>query len=589
MKKYIIVIAALMTIVMSSCSDMLESDSERQIFDLNLNQKTDSLFFTFGLMNAMQQLADQYVIQNEMRGDLVTTTSSTDKNLRQMYNLTATASNKYDSAYVYYRVINNCNYYVTHRDTTLMTGSQNVVINEYAAVKAMRAWAYLQLARVYGKVPFFTEPLTKISQIDNNNYPELDIAGIVSQLAPDLEQYTGLSVPSYGAVACGSTNYGSSKTAMSALCFIPVDVILGDMYLEVGDYANATRHFYTYLYNKKAVESPYYSTLDLTSAELSLPSDFTFFGDGHLWSSIFAANATTDIISYIPMSVNKLSGPVTGLPLLFGYNYYSTSTSADSLWKDNVQIVPSSTFNAIADSSDYYYQSTTDILGRTVNSVKMGDMRRSAVVRQTIEGDTSITHIRKYMNGNIILYRNTTVYLHLAEALNRLGYPDAAFAILKDGLKNKLLNDTTYIKPSTKNLLSTTYPFFSEGNMSIFDDNTGVHQHGCGYASGAFSPYQMDTIVGMKMKEIANKFNVSVGTTKADTINAMEDILCDEYAMEFAFEGCRMSDLCRMARHKNNGNLYGSNFGGIWLAEKFAFKNLQKDLKNQSNWYLPFK
>ena len=41
-----------------SCSDMLESDSTRQLFDKELNQKTDSVFFAYGVMQAMQQLAD---------------------------------------------------------------------------------------------------------------------------------------------------------------------------------------------------------------------------------------------------------------------------------------------------------------------------------------------------------------------------------------------------------------------------------------------------------------------------------------------------------------------------------------------------
>ena len=60
-------------------------------------------------MQAVQQAADAYYIQNEMRGDLVDVTVHSDLNLREMANFSATASNKYDSAYVYYRIINNCN------------------------------------------------------------------------------------------------------------------------------------------------------------------------------------------------------------------------------------------------------------------------------------------------------------------------------------------------------------------------------------------------------------------------------------------------------------------------------------------------
>ena len=105
------------------------------------------------------------------------------------------------------------------------------------------------------------------------------------------------------------------------------------------------------------------------------------------------------------------------------------------------------------------------------------------------------------------------------------------------------------------------------------------------------SPYQMDDVVGKKLQEIAETYQVPVGTTKQDSINAMEDILCDEYALEFAFEGSRFYDLCRLARHKNADSpaAYGANFGGKWLAKKLAFKNPTVALEDENNWYLPFK
>ena len=108
MKKIIISIAAVLGLgSVTSCSDMLETESSRQMFEPELNQKTDSIFYAFGIAQAMQQLADQYVFQGEMRGDLIATTIATDKNLRELANFSATTANKYDSAYVYYRVINN--------------------------------------------------------------------------------------------------------------------------------------------------------------------------------------------------------------------------------------------------------------------------------------------------------------------------------------------------------------------------------------------------------------------------------------------------------------------------------------------------
>lgn len=623
MKKFIIAIAAVLGVFSAtSCSDMIEVESTNQVFNPALDNKTDSLFYAFGIMQAMQQLADQYVFQGEMRGDNVATTTYTNTNLRQLANFTATAANKYDSAYVYYRVINNCNYYIAHRDTTLLTGSTNVVRNEYAAVKAFRAWAYLQLARNYGRVPFFTEPLTSISQINNSNFPELDINGITAQLAPDLQQYSGLNVPHDGSAnfSAGSTNWGQSKTVYRALCFIPVDVILGELYLEAGDYANAAKYYTVYLTQTPmpAVLSRYAAnrSQSLLSANLPdgvmLPSDMAGMTmAGQNWNSTFTANnPTEDIISYIPMAVNYQRGTTTQVPLTFGFNYYSTEKGASNLYVDEVQLLPSKQLQTLSDTATYYYyrQVTGGLPQQYVNGFKAGDLRLNSILRKEVENDSTKVWIRKYESGNIILFRNTTVYLHLAEALNRLGYPDAAFAILKDGINQNIADSTcTYVSDASKTLLSTTYPFLGTAYGSLFPKqatgaaagatNWGVHQHGAGvtadgnYPNRVGSPmsYNYATEMGNKLAYLRGKYGEQIGATKADSINAMEDLLCDEYQLEFAFEGTRWYDLMRLARHKNQAGTYGSNFGSQWLSDKLSYKNPQVDLTNEQNWYLPFK
>ena len=443
-------------LTLPSCSDMLETESSRQLFDKELDSKTDSVHFAFGVMQAMQQLADQYVFIGEMRGDLVRTTEYTDNNLRRLADFSADTSNKYDSAYVYYRVINNCNYYIAHRDTTLLTGSTLVAMREYAAIKAFRAWAYLQLARTYGKVPFFTDPLTTISQINSSNYPSLDIDGIVAALAPDLEQYSGYTVPNYDNVDIGSTNWGSTKRMFTKYCFIPVDVILGEMYLEVGDFARAASHYTTYLTRVAEPVDRYalgFSSRLSFSDITYVPSDYDGGLSGVLWSGIFDNNSTIDYLSYIPMSVNRLRGTTTSLPLAFGFNYYSTSSRIDSLRMDEVQIMASDQYWALSDSCDYYYyRSVTGGLPQQyVGGVKWGDMRSKAIVTKGTGADSTKQWITKYNSGNIYLYRTSTIYLHLAEALNRLGHVDAAFAILKDGITESLLDTTrTYITDETR-------------------------------------------------------------------------------------------------------------------------------------------
>ena len=639
--------------LLTSCSDMLDSESTRQNIDPSITQKTDSVFYSFGILQAMQELADQYVLQGEMRGDLVKTTFYTDNNLRQLANFSANTTNKYDSAYVYYRVINNCNYYLAHCDTALYNGSTNVVIDKYIATKAIRAWAYLQLGRNYERVPFFTEPLTQISQIDRN-YPELTLEQIVAELAPDLEQYSGSKVPTLGpynnAVGIGTPNWNSAaKTFQPRLCFIPIDVILGDMYLEVGNYDSSARHFITYLTKvSQQVGSPYIagmtsrrisrpgagggggnggpgggigSTIGLDDEdELPDPSQYTVIvNSDRPWNNIFGSNAVDDIITYIPMAVTRQNGATTDLPLTMGFDYYSTPEETGrggAPYIDEVQLLPSDALNTLSDSTEYYYYAAhtnqTDMFD-SVRISKAGDMRLRSIMHQELEEDSTLQWIDKYKYANIVLYRISTVWLRLAECFNRLDMPDAAFAILKDGITDLVLSyyaDGSYYMPyitdETRTKLQTTYPLLSTENIALFTtaNNFGIHTHGAGKAASDYpgstqpggqsyhtgvSPYQLDRMAGLKMQELRDVFGFNVGTTRQDTINAIEDIICDELALETAFEGNRFFDLCRMARHKNQSGLYGGNYGSQWLARKLAFKNPVVNLEDEKNWYRPFK
>ncbi len=666
-----------MTLGASSCSDMLDVESSGQLSDQDITSKTDSVFYTFGVMNAMQQLADAYVLQNEMRGDMVTTTMASDKNLRELADFSAASTNKYDSAYLYYKVINNVNYYAAHRDTTLKDGATNVVTGEYAAMLTFRAWAYLQAVRTFGAVKYFTHPLTKISDIENDASPVLQHDDVVRNLIADLEPYTGTPVPNYGTINCGRTNKGATKNAVSTKCFIPVDVMLGELYLELGDKASclkAVEHYYKYIVSNGIEVDSYFAgmvkdpnsnkevySFSFWNDDITLPQDFSLVASGSVWG-LYDNNA---IVSYIPMAANRLTGTTSELPKIFGYDYYST----DSTYVSDIQIVASDSYHSLADNCAYYYKSSDDNLGRTFKSFAGGDTRRPSTLTRGVRNKLDKVYINGYKEANVVLFRVSTIWLHLAEALNRAGYPDAAFAVLKDGLKSTTPANS-YISEATADLLSGS--FFSSDNEELFKDNMGIHGYGCGQAGvgGEFSPYQMaayeistgntESVIMAKIEELNEKMNINVVPTtmtttvrvspditdftsssvtsavykavpedkslvafsidkenvteikdivdeeevvvakelsveltlvsKDDAINAIEDLLCDEYAMELPFMGCRFADLMRLARHKNDAGVYGANFGGLWLDKKIRDNNpnVSKSLVDSSSWYLPF-
>jgi len=601
-------------VALTACEDMFETDSDRQIFDPELDQKTDSMFYTLGILKGLQMVADQYVMTGEMRGDLTATNAYTETALRQLANFTADATNKYDSAYHYYRIINNCNYYLAHRDTSLRTGSRQVAMLEYAEALAVRAWAYLQLTKTYGSVPFYTTPVTSIGDA-NSKMDTRDLKGICDELTPELIRFSGTPVPTYGNISAGVLNSSSSdnpeeKIVQSSKTMIPVDVILGDLFLETHQYELAARYYFNYLRTNQLDIPLAYITLSDNNIrrilEDKIPTTWSMtFNNGYTWSSIFNVSQANDIITYIPLAANKLRGIVTELPRYFGYDFYSTTggaASSDERYLLERQIDASPSYIALSEGQDYYYTPTGSEGGSTiVRTAELGDLRRYITMRQVAKNDSSFAVMTKFSSANIPIYRTATVYLRLAEAINRMGYPDAAFAILKDGISDDLtsyvlVGDSTdieagrYIRPETIKMLQSTIPFLSAENRITFEENTGVHSRGTYYTNGAFSPYQYNTIVGRKLQEIDNTFNLQRSTyTVQDTINAVEDLICDEMALELAFEGNRFGDLTRIARHKNQAAINGSDFGSQWLARKLAYKNPAVSLLDEKNWYLPFK
>jgi len=587
MKKiFYLLCAAIITASYTSCSDMMETDSDRQVYDPELNDKTDSIFYTLGILKSVQEAIDQYVITNELRGDLLTTNSHTSTALKKMatFDYSNDSVGKYDSAYVYYKIINNCNYYVAHRDTQLYTGNRNVTMPEYAQAKSIRAWAYLQLVKTYGSVPYFTKPLTTIAEI-NSQTEKKTFNDICDSIINDLKPLSG----KYGVPTYGTLNAGSSKSVISSKLMFPLEVVLGDVYLEKGDYEQAAEQYATYLVKNKITTG----SLGVDRSLNPDKDDYTqelangLYDTDKKWPEIFNLNNTTDLITLVPLATNSLRGTTTNLPVIFGYDYYAAGVSTAERYLPERQVDISEQYKQLSDNQTYYYATATNGI-YNYKSAAVGDMRRWGITESATRNDTSFTIITKYKTADVRVYRYATVYLRFAEAINRMGYPAAAFAILKDGI-NEDLFESNYLSDEDIELF-VNYGFFSyDGTNTTFDTNKGIHSRGCNWTADSTSLYTFNNEVTNKMIQTMEEMNIDITVDENAVINAVEDLICDEYALELAFEGTRFTDLCRIARHKNADTQLSSNFGGKWIANKLKAKNAVRDLSQETNWYIPFK
>ena len=235
----------------------------------------------------------------------------------------------------------------------------------------------------------------------------------------------------------------------------------------------------------------------------------------------------------------------------------------------------------------------------------------------------------EYVNGltytNIVpLYRNSMVYLRLAEALNRSGRPSLALAVMRYGLRRDVVSGTNMKVNEWE--LNASYTNFTEDR---FNDNRGTMGRGRGFAVDAnaeevnrwigipdftretvtvqdkdddgnplFEEVQAtddegnllwedeaQTIPVMEQKPVMITVGVHTEESMNDSILFVEDLLVDEMAAETAFEGNRFFDLLRVARHRNEFPAYmaervSRRFGKEGQASKKA------ELLNPDKWFL---
>jgi hypothetical protein len=562
MKAYKYILGALLVAGgLSSCADMLQTDSDIVMYekDNTLSHPTDSVYSVLGIISKMQVIADRTVLLGEIRGDLTTITDAASADLKRLSALDFSVENKYNSVSDYYAVINHCNYFIHHVDTTLERRGYKVFEAQYAAVKAFRAWTYLELAKAYGNVPLVLEPLmTELKAQEAMNGPRASLQEICEYFIADLTPYAYKEVPRFGNI------YGFNSTEF----FIPVRTLLGDLCLWANRYEEAARWYHDFLTDRDDPITPFSGRITWNN-----PTEFVSPG-----GAIFS---TTDIRSFIPMETRAFDGVMTDLENIFcstdeNYNYYQV-TPASGIYRLSAEQIYCMEYKRDTGTDTIYVPRTGFLKPSLVGDLRLYSnfsQRSSGVQNEYSEYSSETQTVVKpqlfALNGMIPTSRNTMTYLRYAEALNRAGYPQSAFLILKHGICRD--NIVEYVDSIERSQAAALIEF--DANIFPKDRAMGIHSRGSG--DSHINEYYT---LPMPTDSLA---------TRQDTIDyqipLVEDMIIDEMALEGAFEGYRYYDLMRVALRRNDV---------AYLAEPISMRNGEQDaairakLNDMSNWYLP--
>ena len=380
--------------------------------------------------------------------------------------------------------------------------------------------------------------------------------------------------------------------------YIPVKLMLAEMYLWAEKYDDAIFWYHEYLTDK---EKP---RIVGTSAAARL------YNNG-VYTQSYQYSPNSGF--YLVCNNDAMYGNYSQLTNIFNSTsennyFYEVTVSEAAYERSDAQriVIVATTDNMKRDTIEFPQNLFSEMGRRGLN----GDLRIASQYRLSASSTSNDKMNKQYQTVEKLYntsggsaysyyyyYRNSTVYLHFAEALNRAGYPTAAFAILKYGLcednttdrpggnpiaadEVERAGDILYFNPlyfkgadystvARSRLDNNGTIVISEGTNSVSPNTMGIHCFG-GTAADADTTYVIPVLA-----------------TREDTTLWVEDKIVEELALETIFEGQRFYDLMRVALRRNDNSYLADP-----IAARDGSANVNEDLRtrlmDRHNWYLPF-
>jgi hypothetical protein len=533
-----------------------------------------------GLYGKFTSLAERYIVLNELRGDMLEYTDNADEYLRQISTHSVTAENPYANPRPFYELIVNCNDVLKNFNS--MHDAKKMKENEfqerYSDVLFLRSFLYLQLGIHYGTVPYVTDALATLDDVNNESkFPKLTFNVLldslinVSERASYKDEYASSST-----LAVTVDGYPTQKW------FVNKKVVLADLHLWKGNYVQAASYYRQVMETGTVgtVNGSYYSMYKVgwdSNGDIDHYITYSRAGDASTlvtnsqWRIMFELPTTTEgfrreWVWAIPFDNKfKPENPFVKLFSNIGGSYLvKPSKNATDMW-DNEQQKSAS---AATGTPGIPYDARGQLSWKNIN----GQPVVMKFLYNYINNNTNLPLNVLQKDSKWFLFRQTQLHMRFAEAANRVGRYRLAWGLLNSGIAGAYPAPTSDVT-LYHNTLNDSYPFNFDARNS---------------GSAGVPYYRSDWYRNIGIRSRANLVDQAVPAT--DSLNQIEANLINETGLENGFEGTRWPDLLRVALRRNDPS---------FIADKVYAKLLKDGVPNaaavraklmdKNNWYLPFK
>lgn len=578
-KSCIVALLAVFTLGMTtSCEDMFDIESNRVVYDHELNSTADSAFTTLGVLTCMRDIAERYVILGEVRGDMVDVNDNTTASLRNLanFNFESDAENEYLDIRDYYTIINNCNYALDKMDVNLALNNKPVMMDEYVALLGIRAWTYLQLAINYDSVYYYTYPVTSESDVQRARAEgKKDVQTVVADLALQLVDYLDYELPSFA---------GTSKE------YPLLRLVLADLYLWGRNYEGAVNCYENFFMKNKK------NSFSIGTASAPYMNLGGYFQE---WKE-----PETKIV--LPLDVVEKNGSSEEYSNMVGIenlSYVPGGSNLSSLFysSDNThELNPSASWHTLSSKQMVFKfvegkDGKKDSLYRTP---VLGDMRKYRYyIDLPHEGERFGTYNK--LGYSVVNYRRTLACLRWAESLNALARTQYDADDKSSEARVNAVNAFYLLKDASKVFFPDSSAVMKQFAAAANKESewrtpfVGIHARGCGDVRYDTTYYVLKPAV------IANSLGRSVDQLSLiDTVEYIDNLIIDELALESTLEGNRFGDLIRFAKRRE---AWGDSQYRDFLAKRVSERGgeevpaeerqvlYEKLSASEKYWYLPFK